>query len=103
MNPAVFLGELSGDPSRLANELAVWLDSFAAQGIDSVATGVIVLRRRHGTNWFRVDEMPYGPIGSGSDHRGSSDDEHTDELLAAVKDLYGAGFLVRHAAPSAEV
>ena len=68
MNPAVFLGELSGDPSRLANELAVWLDSFGAQGIDSVATGVIVLRRRHGTNWFRVDEMPYGPIGSGSDH-----------------------------------
>jgi hypothetical protein len=175
--------ELSGDPSALADELEVWLDAFAAQGIDSVATGVIVLRRRHGTNWFRVDEMPYGPIGSGSDHilrvfaanddlatlsddralldarfepvegfwleersvyregrhelmaaqlrppqgigiRGRLreralgvvrrldgntalselvDDEHADELLAAVKDLYGAGFLVRRAAPQAQV
>jgi hypothetical protein len=177
--------QLSGNLPVFAKELELWLDSFAAEGIESVATGVIVLRRRDGANWFRVDEMPYGPTGSASEHilrvfaanddlatladeqallearfepvdgfwleersvyrdgrhelmaaqlrprqgvgvrgrlseralalvrrldgkhslRQLVDDAHAEELLAAVKDLYGAGFLIRHGnlpAPPAE-
>jgi hypothetical protein len=60
--------DLAADTSVFASQLELWLDSFAAEGIESVATGVIVLRRRDGVNWFRVDEMPYGPTGSAGEH-----------------------------------
>jgi hypothetical protein len=60
--------DLAADTSVFASELELWLESFAAEGIESVATGVIVLRRRDGANWFRADEMPYGPTGSASEH-----------------------------------
>jgi len=162
------------DLSMLESEIGRWLDPLAAQGIQSIATGVVVLRRRDGANWFRADEMPYGPVASGSDHilrvfaandelatltddrelldatfelvdgwwleersvyesgdhsliaaqlrpsqgvglrarlnartlalvrrldgkrplREFTDDQNPDEVLAAVRDLYGAGFLV---------
>jgi methyltransferase family protein len=56
------------DPAMLESEIGRWLAPLVAKGIESIATGVVILRRRDGTNWFRADEMPYGPAGSGSDH-----------------------------------
>lgn len=45
-----------------------WLDYYDREGIEAIATGALILRRRTGRNWVRADEMPAGPSGSGSDH-----------------------------------
>jgi methylase of polypeptide subunit release factors len=56
------------DVSKLEGEMRRWLERLMEAGIESITTGVVILRRRDGPNWFRVDEMPYAPVGSGSDH-----------------------------------
>lgn len=45
-----------------------WLDYYKREGIEAIATGALILRRRTGRNWVRADEMPAGPSGSGGDH-----------------------------------
>ena len=46
-----------------------WLEYFRELGIDGIAYGAVVLRRREaGENWIRADEMPLEGLGPASDH-----------------------------------
>jgi len=45
-----------------------WLDYYAARGIEAIATGLVILRRRSGRNWVRTDELPRMPIGAAGGH-----------------------------------
>lgn len=44
-----------------------WAQYYRERGIDSLTTGVIVLRRRRGVNWMRDEELAGLPVGSASD------------------------------------
>jgi methylase of polypeptide subunit release factors len=45
-----------------------WLDYYRERGIESLVTGVIVLRRRGGRNWVHEDELLRAPAGAAGDH-----------------------------------
>jgi hypothetical protein len=49
--------ELGSDPRALAAGLDRWLEYFAGLGIQGIATGAVVLRRRAGANWVRADAL----------------------------------------------
>ena len=44
------------DPPEFEHAVDRWLESFLREGIDRVVTGAVVLRRRRGPNWVRVDD-----------------------------------------------
>jgi SAM-dependent methyltransferase len=46
------------DPESLAASVEEALASFEAAGISAIASGLVTLRRRSGTNWFHADELP---------------------------------------------
>jgi Methyltransferase small domain len=50
--------ELGSDASAFAAALDRWLEYFERLGIEGIATGAVVLRRRDGSNWVRGDELP---------------------------------------------
>jgi methylase of polypeptide subunit release factors len=39
------------DPEKYPTALEAWLDHFAAEGIDAIASAALILRRRSGPNW----------------------------------------------------
>ena len=43
-----------------AETLARWLDHYAQSGVERIHGGVMALRRRSASNWFRIEEMPPG-------------------------------------------
>ncbi len=45
-----------------------WLAYFERLGIEQIAVGAVVLRRRSGTNWVRADELPGERLRPASDH-----------------------------------
>ena len=45
-----------------------WLADYASRGIEAISTGAILLRRRNGGNWMRVDELAGQPRGAAGDH-----------------------------------
>jgi methylase of polypeptide subunit release factors len=45
-----------------------WVDYYRTRGINAIATGAIVLRRRNGRNWLRDDEFVRTPIGAAGAH-----------------------------------
>lgn len=46
-----------------------WLAYYRDAGIEAIAEGMVVLRRRaHGRNWVRAVEVPGSPTGSAGDH-----------------------------------
>jgi methylase of polypeptide subunit release factors len=45
-----------------------WVDYYRTRGIEAIATGVIVLRRRSGRNWVREDELVRTPVGAAGAH-----------------------------------
>lgn len=45
-----------------------WLADYRARGIEAISTGAIVLRRREGANWLRVDELVAAPRGAAGEH-----------------------------------
>jgi hypothetical protein len=46
-----------------------WLAYFAGLGIEAIAHGAVILRRRSaGPNWVREDELPGDRLGAASDH-----------------------------------
>jgi methylase of polypeptide subunit release factors len=52
------VGSVAGrvDPKRLA----AWLDYYRAEGIAGIGGGLVIMRKRSGTNWFRVCDGPTG-------------------------------------------
>jgi methylase of polypeptide subunit release factors len=57
------------DPERFRDHLAVWLDYFTGLGIEAIAHGAIILRRRSGgRNWTRRDSVPLDRLEQSSEH-----------------------------------
>lgn len=65
-----WLQQLAGD--RVAHEAALdrWLGYLTGLGIEAVAYGTVVLRRRSagGANWVRRNELPAGKLADGGAH-----------------------------------
>jgi methylase of polypeptide subunit release factors len=55
-------------PDALAATVEAWLSDYRARGIEAISTGAIVLRRRDGGNWARVDELAAQPRGAAGEH-----------------------------------
>jgi methylase of polypeptide subunit release factors len=54
--------ELAADGGeRFLAALDRWLDYYRSEGIESIAHGMVVLRRRRGRNWVRAIEVPGSP------------------------------------------
>lgn len=81
---ASWLRPLQGDPAAYARALDRWLDYLRGLGIEAIAYGAVVLRRRSGgQNWVRANELPSGrlqPAGG-----------HVERVFAAVDYLEGLG------------
>jgi methylase of polypeptide subunit release factors len=45
-----------------------WLDYFQSERVELIGSGAIVLRKRNGRNWFRLDGMPLAPKGQPTPH-----------------------------------
>lgn len=50
--------DLGGDPPAFAAAIDRWLYYFERLGIEGIATGGVILRRRTGENWMRADRIP---------------------------------------------
>lgn len=50
--------DLGADPAAFAEALDRWLAYFDRLGIDGIATGGVILRRRASGNWMRADRIP---------------------------------------------
>jgi len=55
-------------PETLPSAAEAWLADYRARGIEAISTGAIVLRRRDGENWVRVEELPLQARGAAGDH-----------------------------------
>ncbi len=51
-----------------AEVLDEWLAYYARLGIEAIAYGAVVLRRRAGASWVKVDPLPAGRLRPASDH-----------------------------------
>jgi hypothetical protein len=49
--------ELGSDPRAYAAALDRWLEYFRRLGIEGIASGAVILRRRSSPNWVRADEL----------------------------------------------
>lgn len=58
----------SGDPARYAEQIDKWMAYYRELDIRGIAYGSLVLRRRHGANWFRTDPLPPGRLRPASEH-----------------------------------
>jgi methylase of polypeptide subunit release factors len=57
------------DPDAFAETLERWLAYFKRLGIETIATGAVILRKRSaGPNWVREDDMPQDRLTYASDH-----------------------------------
>jgi hypothetical protein len=61
--------QLGQDADEFGETLDRWLAYFEELGIEGIAAGAVVLRRREaGANWIRADEMPLEGLRAASDH-----------------------------------
>jgi SAM-dependent methyltransferase len=58
----------SREPGEYSEALDRWLAYYRASGIEEIAMGAVVLRRRSGRTWTRCDELPGNPRGPSSEH-----------------------------------
>jgi hypothetical protein len=58
----------SGDLDAYAATAVRWLEYFERLGIEQIAVGAVILRRRVGANWMRADELPSERLRPASDH-----------------------------------
>lgn len=58
----------SGDPVRYAQLIDTWLAYYRELGIRGIAYGSLILRRRRGANWFRMDPLPANRLKAATDH-----------------------------------
>lgn len=56
------------DPGRFREQLDEWLAYLDELGIEAIAHGAVVLRRREGKNWTRADRVPLDHLEQASDH-----------------------------------
>jgi methylase of polypeptide subunit release factors len=56
------------DPEGYGATLERWLAYYEREGIEAIALGAVIMRRRDGSNWVRADEMRLAPTGLASDH-----------------------------------
>jgi methylase of polypeptide subunit release factors len=56
------------DPEAYDATLERWLDYYEREEIAAIALGVVIIRRRSGSNWVRSDDMGIAPTGLASDH-----------------------------------
>jgi methylase of polypeptide subunit release factors len=68
-------------PDAVPSAAEAWLGDYRARGIEAISTGGIVLRRRDGENWVRVEELPLAPRGAAG--------EHVERVFAAQDYLQG--------------
>ena len=60
--------EARGDSDAHAAALDRWLAYFERLGIEMIAVGAVILRRRNGANWVLADELSSDRLGQASDH-----------------------------------
>jgi hypothetical protein len=60
--------DLEPDEDAYAAAIDRWLGYFRAEGIERIAYGAFVLRRREGATWFRGHELPERERGEAGDH-----------------------------------
>ncbi len=53
-------------PAEAIDQAATWVDHYRELGIERIATGVVVLRRRAGRNWVHSEELVSARPGSGA-------------------------------------
>jgi SAM-dependent methyltransferase len=57
------------DPERFRDQLGAWLDYLADLGIEAIAHGAVILRRRSGgRNWIRKDRVSLDRLEQASEH-----------------------------------
>jgi predicted RNA methylase len=84
--------ETSEDPSQDAKIYAGYMNYYRHRGVEAIHDGLIVMRRRQGTNWVRIEEVPTTPKGELGEMIESTFTAHTmmqqidsDEKLLAIK------------------
>ncbi len=55
--------ETSKDPSQDAESYAGYMNYYRHRGVEAIHDGLIVMRRRKGKNWVRIEEVPKTPSG----------------------------------------
>ncbi|HET6206611.1 MAG TPA: methyltransferase [Terracidiphilus sp.] len=55
--------ETSEDPSQDAASYSGYMSYYRHRGVEAIHDGVIVMRRRDGQNWVRIEEVPSTPKG----------------------------------------
>jgi methylase of polypeptide subunit release factors len=60
--------EAGTDLDAYATAAERWLAYFDRLGIEQIAVGAVILRRRGGTNWVRADELPSDRLRPAGDH-----------------------------------
>jgi methylase of polypeptide subunit release factors len=114
-SPVTYAVRWNSSPGRrdavVAEAAEPWVADYRARGIESISTGVVVLRKRAGTNWIRFDELTLAPRGEAGAHvervfaardRLSSLDGD-GELLSAALTLAPGTALVERRAPVGEL
>ena len=94
--------ELKDDPAAQAALVDTWLEYFGRHGVESIHGGIIMLRRREGPNWTRMEELPSLPQRPFGDFLRNVFETHNalekmrdDELLAMRPSLPATSRLVR--------
>lgn len=84
--------ETSEDPSQDAANYEGYMNYYRHRGVEAIHDGVIVIRRREGRNWVRIEEVPSTPKGELGPMIESTFAAHTlmqqidtDEKLLALK------------------
>jgi methylase of polypeptide subunit release factors len=85
------------DPERFAERLDRWLAYYTALGIERIAYGVVILRRRAAAEegWIRFAELPPDRLRAASDHLQRIFDASLDGLLDRPLALVGDAYLDR--------
>jgi predicted RNA methylase len=82
--------EVWQDPSGDAELYAGYMNYYRQRGVEAIHDGLIVMRRREGKNWIRIEEVPKTPTGELGDlilstfaaHDLIRANEEDDQLLA---------------------
>ena len=84
--------ETSEDPSKDADTYAGYMNYYRHRGVEAIHDGLIVMRRREGKNWVRIEEVPTTPKGELGEMIQSTFAAHTlmqqidsDDKLEAMK------------------
>jgi predicted RNA methylase len=55
--------EISQDPTNDTELYAGYMNYYRQRGVEAIHDGLIVMRRRTGSNWVRIEEVPKTPTG----------------------------------------